>query len=48
LAGVLMWSTSMVLLLPALGYVLFDWVRQDARDAARIDERLERASLRRT
>jgi putative membrane protein len=48
LAGVLMWTTSMVLLLPALGYVLFDWMRQDARDAARIDERLERASLRRT
>jgi putative membrane protein len=48
LAGVLMWSSSMVLLLPALGYVLFDWMRQDARDAARIDERLERASLRRT
>jgi cytochrome c oxidase assembly factor CtaG len=48
LAGVLMWSTSMVLLLPALGYVLLGWMRQDARDAARIDERLERASLRRT
>jgi len=48
LAGVLMWTTSMVLLLPALGYVLFDWMRHDAREAARIDERLERASLRQT
>jgi putative membrane protein len=42
LAGVLMWSTSMVLLLPALGYVLFDWMKKDEREAARIDARLDR------
>jgi cytochrome c oxidase assembly factor CtaG len=42
LAGVLMWTTSMVLLLPALGYVLFDWMRKDEREAARIDARLDR------
>ena len=48
LAGVLMWTTSMVLLLPALGYVLLDWMRQDAREAARIDERLDAASVPRT
>jgi cytochrome c oxidase assembly factor CtaG len=44
LAGVLMWTTSMVLLLPALGYVLFDWMKKDEREAARIDARLDRQS----
>jgi len=48
LAGVLMWTSSMVLMLPALGYVLLDWMRHDEREAARVDERLEQASLRRT
>jgi putative copper resistance protein D len=44
LAGVLMWTTSMVLLLPALGYVLFDWMKKDEREAARFDARLDRPS----
>jgi putative copper resistance protein D len=44
LAGVLMWTTSMVLLLPALGYVWFDWMKKDEREAARLDARLDRQS----
>jgi putative membrane protein len=45
LAGVLMWTTSMVLLLPALGFVWFDWMKKDEREAARIDARLDRQSV---
>jgi putative copper resistance protein D len=48
LAGVIMWTTSMVVFLPALGYVLVDWMRHDIREAARIDRRLDRATLRRS
>ena len=44
LAGVLMWTTSMVLLLPALGYVWFDWMKKEEREATRLDARLDRQS----
>jgi putative membrane protein len=44
LAGVLMWTTSMVLMLPAMAFVLFDWMNKDAREAASLDARLDRAA----
>jgi putative membrane protein len=45
LAGVLMWTSSMVLLLPALGYVLLDWMKKDEREALRLDARLDREAI---
>jgi putative membrane protein len=44
LAGAIMWVSSMVLLLPALGYVLVDWMRREDREGERVDARLARAS----
>lgn len=39
LAGALMWNVGLLLLLPALALVLFDWMRADERTARRLDER---------
>jgi cytochrome c oxidase assembly factor CtaG len=47
LAGVLMWTTGMFMLVPAMAFVLMDWMKRDERDAARMDASLERASPRR-
>jgi putative membrane protein len=45
-AGAIMWAGTMILIVPALGFVLLDWVRADEREAARVDARLERATMR--
>jgi putative membrane protein len=45
LAGALMWTTSMFLFLPAMALVLLDWMKKDAREAARLDARLDRAAF---
>ncbi|MEP6972900.1 MAG: cytochrome c oxidase assembly protein [Actinomycetota bacterium] len=42
-AGALMWTGTMFLIVPALGFVLLDWMRADDRAAQRIDARLQRA-----
>lgn len=42
LAGVLMWTSSMFLMLPAMAFVLFDWMKKDEREALRVDARLDR------
>ncbi len=44
LAGAMMWGGSMVLIVPALGIVLLDWMRADEREARRIDARLARTT----
>jgi putative copper resistance protein D len=44
LAGVLMWTSSMVLMLPAMAFVLFDWMKKDISESARLDTRLDRAA----
>jgi hypothetical protein len=36
----------MILIVPALGLVLLDWMRAEEREAARVDARLERATAR--
>lgn len=41
-AGALMWNGGMFLIVPALAFVLLDWMRADAREARRVDERLLR------
>jgi len=43
-AGAVMWSGTMFLLVPALGFVLLDWMRADDREAARVDAALGGAS----
>jgi cytochrome c oxidase assembly factor CtaG len=43
LAGALMWIASMILMLPAMAFVLFDWLRAEAREGARLEARLDRA-----
>jgi putative copper resistance protein D len=45
MAGALMWSGTMFLIVPALALVLLDWMRADEREARRIDERLARGSV---
>jgi len=45
-AGAIMWAGTMVMIVPALGLVLLDWMRADEREAARVDARLERATAR--
>ena len=45
LAGALMWEAGMLAMVVALSFVLLDWFRRDEREARRIDERLDRASL---
>jgi len=42
LAGAIMWITPMVLFLPTLAFVLFDWMKKDAREGIRLDARLDR------
>jgi cytochrome c oxidase assembly factor CtaG len=42
LAGVLMWTSSMVLFLPVMALVLFDWMSKEAREAGLQDARLAR------
>ena len=44
LAGAMMWGGSMVLIVPALGIVLLDWMRADEREARRTDARLARTT----
>jgi putative membrane protein len=44
MAGAIMWAGTMVLIVPALGFVLWDWMRLDEREAKRADERLARAA----
>jgi len=39
-AGAVMWAGTMVLIVPALAFVLFDWMRADEREARRVDARL--------
>lgn len=41
-AGALMWNAGMALIVPALAFVLLDWMRADDREARRVDERLVR------
>ena len=45
LAGALMWTGTMFLIVPALGFVLLDWMRADDRAARRIDARLQRTQV---
>ena len=40
LAGAIMWTAGMFLIVPALGYVLMDWLRRDELEASRSDRRL--------
>jgi putative membrane protein len=47
-AGAIMWGGSMVLIVPALGFVLLDWMRADDREAQRLDERLARPEIERS
>lgn len=42
LAGAIMWITPMVVFLPMLTFVLFDWMKKDLREANRLDARLDR------
>jgi putative copper resistance protein D len=44
MAGAIMWAGTMVLIVPALAFVLLDWMRADEREARRADERLARAT----
>jgi hypothetical protein len=39
-----MWVGTMFLIVPALAFVLLDWMRADEREAARVDARLAAAS----
>jgi cytochrome c oxidase assembly factor CtaG len=39
-AGAVMWTGTMFLIVPALAFVLLDWMRSDEREAAREDARL--------
>ena len=36
-----MWAGTMVLIVPALGVVLLEWMRADEREARRVDARLD-------
>ena len=45
-AGGIMWAGTMVLIVPALAFVLLDWMRADEREARRADERLARTAAR--
>lgn len=44
-AGALMWTGTMFLIVPALGFVLLDWMRADEREARRVDARSQRSQL---
>ncbi|MEP6972817.1 MAG: cytochrome c oxidase assembly protein [Actinomycetota bacterium] len=41
-AGAIMWAGTMVLIAPALGIVLWEWMAADEREARRVDARLAR------
>ena len=45
LAGALMWTGTMFLIVPALAFVLLDWMRADDREARRVDARLLRPQV---
>ena len=45
IAGALMWTGTMFLIVPALAFVMLDWMRTDDREARRVDARLERAAV---
>ena len=40
-AGAIMWTTGMFFIVPALGFVLMDWLAREEREAARMDARLD-------
>ncbi len=42
-AGAIMWAGTMFLIVPALAFVLLDWMKADEQEARRIDARLLRA-----
>jgi len=42
-AGAIMWAGTMLLIVPALAFVLLGWMRADEREARRVDARLARA-----
>jgi cytochrome c oxidase assembly factor CtaG len=44
-AGSIMWVGAMVMIVPALGLVLWEWMAADEREARRVDERLARAAV---
>jgi putative membrane protein len=44
-AGAIMWGGTMVLIVPALGSVLWEWMAADEREARRIDAQLDRATV---
>ena len=44
-AGAIMWAGTMVLIVPALGIVLWEWMAADEREARRVDARLGRAVI---
>ncbi len=44
-AGAIMWAGTMVLIVPALGIVLWEWMAADEREGRRIDARLARGAL---
>jgi len=46
MAGAIMWAGTMVLIVPALAFVLLDWMRADEREARRADDRLAGAAAR--
>jgi putative membrane protein len=43
LAGAIMWTSGMLFMVPAMAFVLIDWMRKDEREAARFDARQLRA-----
>jgi putative membrane protein len=45
LAGAIMWVSGMVVLLPALALVLFEWLEREEREAARLDSRTSSPSI---
>ena len=42
-AGAIMWAGAMFLIVPALGFVLWEWMAADEREARRVDAQLDRA-----
>jgi putative membrane protein len=40
MAGAIMWAGAMVVIVPALAFVMLDWMRWDEREAMRLDPRL--------
>ena len=44
-AGAIMWAGTMFLIVPALGFVLWEWMAADEREARRVDAQLDRATI---